>query len=983
MVSLGFPSLLLAQQEGLSADSPGASVTPDGMAEADRIIVTGSNIPSAAEVGPNPVDTYNKDDITRLGARTPTDLIQRLPAAFGAGFNEGTTGTGEGSASISLRGIDPKETLVLQDGRRLANGGLYGAAVDFNLFPFGLIDHIDVLKDGASPIYGTDAVAGVVNVYLIHKFRGLELYASYGNTNFGSANDMGQEVTYLLAGTGDDKTNLVLFAGYFNQAAIFSRDVDISRSVNYRDWGGLDARSGNFAGRVDEFVYDPSRNGGMKSPTPHSSANVTDNPEYAPCGDCVAFDFPKYTPLIAPSDRQYFYGSFDRELCPKALTVFADFEYVRRFWGGELAPRPIQGDIWIDADHPFGLSPSGFSVPIQNPFNPFTVADYVSPGGSGIGAAPPGTGFTTGVRYRFLEAGSGTRKITANTTVFTGGARGALDWLGDYFKNWNWEAGLRWNEDAHTEIDRGIFNNFALREALLDTNPATALNPFGLNQNSREVIDRIRATTTEFATARVLTEDFILNGDLFKLPAGPVSFALGGQHLSDHFFDQPDGLTEAGQISGFTVFATTRGSRDSWATFWEARIPVTSSTWNVPGFHSLEFDYAERFEDFSDFGSTERPKFSVRWEPFGGSPVPVTLRASYIEAYHAPGLLDLYAGSVVGFPPIFDPVTNTFVRGVQTIFTSNPNLQPEIAYEHTFGGVVTPAAWWSGFRGLTFTVDYGHIDLRGFSIQPDPQVILDNEARFPGTIHRDPVTGDIILIVDKNQNLGGLVETYIDYQALEKFETIWLGHGDWGTFTAAMNGTYLADVRLKLLPGDKPQHVVGKYGGGFQGFGGGGAYTHNRWYASLFYDGPASSWLHGADIGATVHYTGQYWDSPFFTKTFDDRKVREWTTADLILNYTFNPVSGRAPNAVPGYAKGMASDSKSANISSTAEYNPCGWSEWLRNTTLTVGVNNVFDLAPPFVAAAIEATGAAENGFDETTADAKGRFWYMALRKRF
>src|SRR5207245_113817 len=149
---------------------------------------------------------------------------------------------------ISLRGIDPKETLVLQDGRRLAYAG--SASIDFNRFPLGLIDHIDILKDGASPVYGTEAVAGVVNVFMIHHFRGLEVYASYGNTNLGFAGDQGTETAYLLAGTGDDKTNIVVYAGVYDAAAIFSRDVNISHDADKNRWGGFDGRSGNYPGRV-------------------------------------------------------------------------------------------------------------------------------------------------------------------------------------------------------------------------------------------------------------------------------------------------------------------------------------------------------------------------------------------------------------------------------------------------------------------------------------------------------------------------------------------------------------------------------------------------------------------------------------------------------------------------------------------------------------------------------------------------------------
>jgi len=124
-----------------------------------QVIVTGSNIPTAEEVGPFPVDTYRRDDLVQLGIRSATDLIQTLPAATGAAINDNITNGGDGRVEVNLRGILPKETLVLQDARRLAPVGFAGDTVDLNMFPLGLIDHIDILKDGASAVYGPDAVA--------------------------------------------------------------------------------------------------------------------------------------------------------------------------------------------------------------------------------------------------------------------------------------------------------------------------------------------------------------------------------------------------------------------------------------------------------------------------------------------------------------------------------------------------------------------------------------------------------------------------------------------------------------------------------------------------------------------------------------------------------------------------------------------------------------------------------------------------------
>src|SRR6202045_4912172 len=299
LVAAAFPLIIgrspRAQEPAPPPPTTGSNVAPAGApagteATAERVVVTGSNIPTAEEVGPNPVDTYRRDDITRLGVRTPTDLVLRIPSATGSNTTENNTNGGDGSTRISLRGIDPKETLVLQDGRRLANGGSGpgGAqSVDFNRFPLGLIDHIDILKDGASPIYGTEAVAGGVNVFLIHRFRGLEVYASYGNTNLGFANDRGEETGYLLAGTGDDKTNLVVYAGIYNSAAIYSRDINVSHDADKNLYGGFDGRSGNLAGRVPSRYFKglgvaavKAPLFGLKSPTPHSAANQFTDTQY-------------------------------------------------------------------------------------------------------------------------------------------------------------------------------------------------------------------------------------------------------------------------------------------------------------------------------------------------------------------------------------------------------------------------------------------------------------------------------------------------------------------------------------------------------------------------------------------------------------------------------------------------------------------------------------------------------------------------------
>jgi outer membrane receptor protein involved in Fe transport len=262
------------------------------------------------------------------------------------------------------------------------------------------------------------------------------------------------------------------------------------------------------------------------------------------------------------------------------------------------------------------------------------------------------------------------------------------------------------------------------------------------------------------------------------------------------------------------------------------------------------------------------------------------------------------------------------------------------------------------------------------------------------------VPGLINLVIDPNENLTGAIFEGLDYEAIYILDSSIFGHGDFGRLTATLNGTWLSRAELQILPDTKRFGIAGEVIP--PGFTLTGSLPWSRANFSLFYDGPADTWMQGLDIGAVVHYTGQYEDdnqtlttnfsSVGFTKPqtprsgplpWRARKVREWITLDLIASYTFN-LPPPAPAQVPGFAKDGGKnvnmkDGKQKNVIpvSTAEYNPCGWRTWLNNTTISLGMQNVFDEDPPFVA------GSGENGYDESLATIKGRFWYVQLKKRF
>ena len=1104
VASVGFSLLFVANA---FAQNPAAAPAA-AEATAERVIVTGSNIPTAEETGPNPVDTYRVEDIQKLGVRSSQDLQNIIPQQAGGTVNQNIGNGGDGTIQLNLRGLLPKETLVLVDGKRVASGSLgtsgSSGGVDINLIPFPMIDHLDILKDGASAVYGTDAISGVANFLLVHKFRGLEIGGSYGNTDMGASNDMGEWEAWIKAGTGDDKTDIVVIADFFERTGgLFSRDRNLSANGDQTAFGGFDGRSSNFPGRLQSsgggssgswrlipslffapqgFGVNPDGTINLAvTPLPHSAANRNNDPQYVrprdiglngsggnnldhnttPIpglsrksgpqfrdGNFVAFNFAAFTPALPPADRQSFYGSFTRDICDKYLTVFADFKYTRSFFDASLAAVPFTPDPFKNPGAAVGLSGAsgGISVPLSNPFNPFTVADdtWISPDGTGV----PVTRF---VKFRGInDTGPRSEKFTYWDSLFDAGLRGQMGEFGDYFKTWNWEVGFRYSRNEGQDISVGEVSQPGLREALLDTNPLTAFDPFlGINgRNTSAAKSRVYVNLHNSGSFELPLGYATLNGDIINLPAGPLSFALGAECDGERFTRDRDALNNTFSTIGSVDGQSFRNNRDVWSFYQELRIPVTSPTWNFPGAYSLEFDLAEREAWYSQNTSgvpafiapaqpqassqfdTQRPKFSVRWQPLDPALIgAVTLRGSYSEGFHAPTLSELSPAASENFPAITDPFSSQTDIQIEERILGNPHLQPEVAYEWTYGLVYSPK-W---LKGLTMSADWWHIDMRSivsplgaqFLIETNPPSAASTHiiGGIPGPPQNGPIVfrlpttidgeaGPVNLVIDPSANLAGAVFEGLDYEFIYIFDLPNFGGPDIGRFTYTVNGTWLSRAELQPNPNSKSFGIAGEFLP--TAFSLTSSLPRNRANASLFYDGPANTWMAGFDVGAIVHWIGQYNDdnielaggkpqtpsiisvaggpqtkgngqtflpgqeSPFA------RKVREWTTLDLIASYTFNLPAPTAQQEVPGYAKDggknvKMKDGKEKNVMpvSTAAYNECGLRAWLNGVTLTAGMQNVFDTDPPFVA------GNFENGYDESLTTIKGRFWYAQIKKRF
>ncbi len=420
------------------------------------------------------------------------------------------------------------------------------------------------------------------------------------------------------------------------------------------------------------------------SPPPRSAANVSTSPFYTPPGNVpgianstlgdgqyVAFNFAAFTPALPPADRQVVYGSFTRDICDKYLTIFADFKVARSFFDSALAAAPFTPDPFKIPGTSIGFSPSGISVPISNPFNPFTVGDTTL----AINGVP--VPVSTGVRFRSIQdTGLRSEKFTYWDYLFDVGLKGEMGEFGDYFKTWNWELGFRYVRNEGSDISLGEVSQPGLRDALLETNPATAFNPFMgfFGRNTNAAIARTYVNLHNTATWEQPIAYATFNGDLFNLPAGPVSFAIGGEYYGERWTRNPDSLNTTFQTIGSTDREGARVNRDVWSIYEEVRVPFTSPTWNFPGFYSFEVDFAEREQWFSQNTTpvlstsfpaahstynAQKPKVSVRWQPVDPKYIgAVTLRGSYTEAFHAPTLLELNPAGSQNFPLVVDPFSN-------------------------------------------------------------------------------------------------------------------------------------------------------------------------------------------------------------------------------------------------------------------------------------------------------------------------------------
>jgi outer membrane receptor protein involved in Fe transport len=978
--------------QGAVGSNPDAAATGGAEATAQRVIVTGSNIPTAEEVGPNPVLNINRDLINKSGERTLEQLLRNNPVANANGVpvsnNENGTNSAVGAATIALRGFDARATLILLDGRRVApyptgnNGVQVGIMfVDLNSIPQAAIQSIEILKDGASSTYGADAVAGVVNLKMRHEYRGAEVSLEYGNT---LDKDSSQFAASLIFGVGDGTTNVSGVLNYYHRNSIFNHDRGFSAkppflSSNASPYnlqltnaavlaaGGtvVDTGTGNQFGRAPFFTN------GL---APASAYVYT-------AGRSNVFNFNEFSSSFPESERWGGYVNFDHKICGEQLVFYGDMFYQNVKTHNELAA-PATGSFQTRGQTTLAIPPS---VPNPAGTTPFGGPTYAETGVT-PGAFNPFNPFNQiisgGTRARLAEFGNRLFDNETDAYLTTVGVKG--DKLFD--GTWGYDAGFRFsqvkNVQTGTQVSASRFNR-VLNQADPIFDPTSsqfigttiAFNPFG----DFRVPIASNAGSLAFATvhpkdidvSKLATVDATMyTTSLFNLPAGGIGFAFGGQFRRESLVEAPDGLNEAGDVVGNSPVPTALGGRKSYAFYGETSIPIFSPNNAIPGFYALELTAAGRFEEFRNNDTNVMvPKFGARWQPLDES---LTLRATWGKGFRQPSLEELFAApistlQVSNDPQNIDPVTGLplFESETNTLVGSNPNLQPEDSETISVGAVYTPKY----VPGLTLSTDFWEIERTGVVNAPTANQVLAREAAgalLPGEVVERDAANLITRIIISNQNAGGEKARGIDFGIQYQLPT------PWGTFTSLTQATYLDAFLFQQVEGGPTDNLRGRTTN--EGASNEGYY---KWKGDSRLDWTWNQF----NIITTVRYTDGFHEQ---RPSGAPHYVKQTFIFDVQGSYDFSFVAPVESQPVAGYSKDpkdvtRGKDGKAVETDQTADYSmPC-WKNLLNNATITVGCNNVFGQDPP------KAFGQGGNavGYPGFTYDATGRFVYARLTKRF
>jgi len=747
------------------APAPAASDNPN-YAELQEVTVVGTRIAGSKAAEALPVTVLSSEQIEATGAVSGDDLLRSIPAMGNVTFNptngQQTNNSARGDiSSIDLRGAGLGDTLVLLNGRRMveyptsqSKGGVPLIAFNAQSLPVASLQRMEVLRDGAGAIYGSDAVAGVVNAVTQSDFNGLKIENEYGGAE---GTHLRQNTTNLFAGHdfADGAGNVSLSLDLTQRSAELSGDEAYTATQDLRPLFAADPDYNTSSapdGRGNQGSWPALIALGTKSPIKQGTTSIT----------TAAGSF-----HIQPSTLTGCLTQIGNGLCigsgsvpysgaanslrydAAANNYLTDSPAIHRQIGQLNAHYQVNSSLTVYAEGDYyhasshGLTTQGTSlVPIgvpasnyYNPLGPVTFADGTAnpnrlPNLTNVPAAGLPLTFAT---YRFNDLGPDSVNVDSHQSRFVVGARGTLG-------SFNWDSALLYGEAQTTDVSGSIDSN-ALAQSLALSTP-DAYNPFNgsclngagggdCNPSSAAALKAIAMSLKRVSKSTLANADFKLTRpDLLNLPAGGLGMATGVEarrethddirapavNGTDPFTDPVTGLVSASSATGVNVTPSTSGSRNVYSAYIELAVPVVSPDMGIPLLRQINFQVAGRYENYSDFGSVAKPKVALAWDVFGG----VRLRGSYQQGFKAPNLettapftyaraqavvdyyrcqADLLNHKIATFSACTDSSTVAYNE------SGNPGLKAETSSSYSFGIVFTPRFLSDGFGDLTVSVD--------------------------------------------------------------------------------------------------------------------------------------------------------------------------------------------------------------------------------------------------------------------------------------
>lgn len=771
----------------------------------EEVVVTGSRIKRKDLAGVGPVTVMTQQMIKNTGITNMETLLQRLPASAGFGGNQTAAywvSNGWGTPQVNLRGLGVNRTLVLLNGRRLVNGGTgANSSVDLSMIPMAIVKQVEVLKDGASAIYGADAVAGVVNIITDSDFNGLEASAKFGMTGKGDGEEYLMDVTW---GASNDQGSLVASISYQDNkpSPLADRVPCPLASDSETECNGSSSTAGGRAvyingdGDLVRINFNNEPGGKTWAPYDRSLHGYNYN---------VNFN------AVNPIKRLSF-SSFGHYNITDDVRLFGEMMYTNRRSTQPASPNTIS-DFTLAADHP--TNPTGEDLIVE--------------------------------RRRLVELGERVFLQEVNTFRVVAGIEGSL------FDTWSWDTALNWGRNTGTDTITNVVNlerfNETIDTSVCGTNGVPCGDYLGVGNVSQAVLDYLPFNMTDTGGNEQLSFTANISGDVFELPAGKVGFAAGIEYREDKGWRQPDSLKVLG-IANSNAEDPISGKTKAKEAYAELSIPLLQ---DIAFAKNLDLNLALRFSDYDAFSSDTNYKVGVNWQIIEG----FKLRGTYATAFRIPNVPELFGGVSEGNLTTTDPCSgwsdldtgsniykNCQAAGVpvgytqlgNTILTDrggNPDLEPEGARSLTFGAVWQPAF----ADGLSVTVDYFDIKITDAITEPSGSVKLAQCYESAGLSHdfcgpehhtRNAVTGVVNYLSAQKTNAGAERLKGIDLGVVYNFDAMELNH------TLDFQISYLDTYERIAFDGDVPMVLNGFIGAGFGGY--------PKWRANTSLNTSAENW---------------------------------------------------------------------------------------------------------------------------------------------